>query len=129
LSKEKDTVLETLEKIFQLTRVDRSQLFLYMLVSGRVKQRSRVIKVVAEISMHFLRESLEFFDVLPQAVLSDAVEGCSSADLGFSSAHVVMTNRGRALILISRNKNNGKLKLTCTGGQRKKVREEDLEDE
>jgi hypothetical protein len=82
-NKEKGAVLEALEKMFQLFRVDSlgSQLFLPMLMSGGVKQRSRVIKVAAEISMHFLRESRESLDKLAQALLSDAVEGCSFADL------------------------------------------------
>ncbi len=47
---------------------------------------------------------------------------------GFSSAHVVMTNRGRALMLICRNK-DGELKLSCTGGQRKKMREEEVDED
>ncbi len=116
--------------MFQLNRVDRSHLFLvYILMSGGIKQRSRVIKVVAEISMHFLRESRESFDMLPQALLSDVVEGCSLADLDLSSAHVVMTNRGRTLMLISRNKEDDKLKLSYTGGQRKKMREEEDEED
>jgi hypothetical protein len=42
-------------------------------MSGGVQQWSSVMKVVAEISMQFLRESRESFDMLPQALLSDVV--------------------------------------------------------
>ena len=61
-----------LEKILQVIRVDSlgSQLFLPMLMSGGVKQRSRAIKVTAEISMHSLRESLASLDMLAQALFS-----------------------------------------------------------
>ena len=65
-----------LEKIFRdpkkVIRVDSlgSQLFLPMFMSGGVKQRSRVIKVTAEISMQSLRESRESLDRLAQAMLS-----------------------------------------------------------
>ena len=48
---------------------------------------------------------------------------------GFSSAHVVMTNGGRALMLICRNKKDGELNLSYTGGQRKKMREEEDEED
>ena len=70
-----------------------------------------------------------------KATLRLTRQGYVSAELnsddrkGFSSAHVVMTNRGRALMLICRNKKDGKLKLSCTGGQRKKMREEEDEED
>jgi hypothetical protein len=61
-------------------------------------------------------------------------EGYVSAELkeddrkGFSSAHVVITNQGRALMLVQRLKRaNGEAKLILglTGGQRKFIEEED----
>jgi hypothetical protein len=79
-NKEQDDVLEGL-MICPAMRDDRLPLFLHLLLSGGVKQRSRVIKVAAKISMHCLRESRESLDMLAQALLSDVVEGCLLADL------------------------------------------------
>jgi hypothetical protein len=62
-------------------RDDRLPLFLHLLQSGEVKQRSRVIQVAAELGMQFVSKSHESLDTLAQALLSGVVEGCTLADL------------------------------------------------
>jgi Lon protease-like protein len=45
-----------------------------------------------------------------------------------SGAIMFMTNRGRALMVLQRHK-DGKLILSCTGGQRKKMQEEEVKED
>jgi hypothetical protein len=79
--KEQGDVLKGLDMICPATRDDRLALFLPLLKSGEVEQRSRVIKVAAELGMQFVSKSRESLDTLAQALLSDVDEGCTLADL------------------------------------------------
>ncbi len=74
-------VLEALDMICQSMRDERLPLFLNLLESGEVKQRSRVMQVAAELGVHFVSKSRESLDTLAQALLSGVVEGCTLADL------------------------------------------------
>jgi hypothetical protein len=56
-------------------------LFLHLLQSGEVKQRSRVMQIAAGLGMQFISKSPESLDTLAQALLSDVDDGCKFADL------------------------------------------------
>ncbi len=58
-------------------RDDRFPLFLNLLQSGEVKQRSRVMQVATEPGKQFVSKSLKSLESLAQALLSDVDEGCT----------------------------------------------------
>jgi hypothetical protein len=62
-------------------RDDKLPLFLPLLQSGEVEQRSRVMQVAAELGMQFVSKSRESLDTLAQALLSGVDEECTLADL------------------------------------------------
>jgi hypothetical protein len=79
--KEQDDVLTGLNKICPAMRDDKLPLFLHLLKSGEVEQRSRVMQVAAQLGMQFVSKSRESLDTLAQALLSGVDEGCMLAGL------------------------------------------------
>jgi hypothetical protein len=79
--KEQGDVLKALDMICPAMRDDKLPLFVDLLKSGEVKQRSRVMQVAAELGMQFVSKSRKSLDTLAQALLSGVDEECKFADL------------------------------------------------